>query len=180
MKKILKFNIDYPLLTEIWTYNRMGIISSYPKLYPWELTHNNQLHMDPLFYCSIEDTLNRMHTINYYDEVLHTYEIKHSEDIICQVVNCINNNEYVILDCNAKKLNKYTPLTGVYGLLIYGYDKDRSAFIAPVINKSRTKWIEAFISFDELLSAYSSARESYLNNIDEEFELRRRKNYPNH
>ncbi|MCI9414738.1 MAG: hypothetical protein HFJ79_06160 [Clostridiales bacterium] len=155
---VLPIRIDASIQTECWSYYRAAIIEAYPALSEWFIQHYNHLFADKDFNLFYGENGSKYNQFSCYEEVLHTegfpHELIRSEDIISFIKAKIDENTYVLFECDFRVLiNREQSYT--HEILIYGYDEDKQVFFTPILS-NKNKWISQTISYEKVRAAYAA------------------------
>ncbi|HAN21163.1 MAG TPA: hypothetical protein DCP51_05745 [Clostridiales bacterium] len=157
MIKILPINIDAPVTTECWSFYRTSIISAHNNLKFWLLQHYNNLYSDFKKNLYYGEHGHKYDQYNYYNNVLETKCFSHksikSDNLIKFIVDNINNNKYVLLECDYNILMEREGLY-IHEILIYGYDESRKIFYIPILQN--TRWISQEFSYQDVVSSFEA------------------------
>ena len=154
----LPIHIDASIQTECWSFYRSAVIEAYPALSEWYTQHYNHLFADKDFNLFYGENGCKYNQLSYYEEVLHTegfpHELIRSEDIIPFIKAKIDENTYVLFECDFRVLiNREQNYT--HEILIYGYDDDKQVFFAPIIS-DKDKWVSRTFSYEKVRAAYAA------------------------
>lgn len=163
MKKILPIKIDNYFITECWSYFRFAIIDAYPELTSWKFQNYNNIFSDnkgDIFYGRKDEIYDQFRC---YNEVLLSKGYSNNsileDDIINFLKEQINNDSYVLLECNYSRLFNEEDFT-IHEILLYGYDDEKKVFYSPIIQNNQIWKVEA-IEYEKI---YKSYRDIRLNN----------------
>lgn len=153
MKKILPISFYKPIESECWTRFRTSIISAFPELSGWFVNHLNNLYINNFFEVNYGEYEGKYQTLNHYESVLNSYNRSFhgltKENIIEYLIQQINDDKYIIIECDTSEIHDYIKNTFFSETIIYGYDTESEIFYSE-INFSFQQLLEAFQSRKEL------------------------------
>lgn len=167
-----------PIVTsECWTYYKMAIIQALPSYRAW-LALNMMICMEEngwTEYGIVGGNINGGYEQSDYSSI---FDIKEEdftaiseEDIIEYLISKIDHGNYMILIVDYNLLRAPDYYDGdqwFHEALIYGYDREKRCFFAPVLKQGGFK--DTSISFDLMKEAYKLSRDHYIEKYEEAFE----------
>ncbi len=174
LKKELPISSKPLISSECWTYYKFAVTQDKNHFNFWLANHMRLSLLDNGSAVFGENAM--AYPLSYFSDILNIEEA----DILyvkpIQITNFIieqiNNNKYVLLDLNYKKIIKQDS-SGfrLHETLVYGYDCETKEFLTPVLTKGNFK--PKRISFETLISAYTDARNYYYQDNIRKFNRRR-------
>lgn len=156
MKK-LPLKVDAIVMSECWTYFRMAIIETSPYKDLWLAAHFRIFSYHDFSVMLGEN--GRMHPMNYFADILSFKEIPvgqvNSETLVEIVINEMQQDRYVILDCNYPKLFTDTPQEFyLHEVYLFGFDENKEIFYGTVLQSSG-RFEEVEIPFKRITAAFA-------------------------
>ena len=161
-RKILEVEKNPLITSECWTYYKLSVMQTIPFFDLW-LANHMKMYLDQNGDAVFGDN-GCMYPLSYFSDILDISDaniLSVSADKIVQfLINQIDENNYIIIDVNYKKLKDRDSLQfWLHETLIYGYDTENEEFFTPMLSHGTFK--ETRIGFEELALAYKDAYERY-------------------
>jgi len=180
MIKKLPLKLDADITTDCWSFYHFSIIGADCTLDDWIANHYTQIYLNESDYeCHYGMGGMIYNQLDYYDSVINTErayinEFKDDDEIIQFIIETIDSNKYIQLECNTPTLLDHTSDIYIHEFLIYGYDLKEKVFFCPIYNE--IIWEEKKIPMQHFIEAYN-ARKSLKNVVIDEPTYKRLRNY---
>jgi hypothetical protein len=148
----LPFVYNTAVITECWTFYRLGIIQTLPQATDWLISHLD-LCMDRDYHLFFGDKNGHYRPI-YYQDILAAERIDEqrisSKEIVSTLQQEIRNGNYILMDIDT---SRHADKVSIHETLFYGFDDEKKVFFVPIMDGGLFK--PATISFEDVERIYA-------------------------